>query len=83
MKTPILNEQELKEFGFKEQEKGQLDNGDFYAWYSYRKNYSEITITYEYEANRKFISGYVEFNSEVLKGRPVTKKDLQFLKEIM
>ena len=83
MKQPILNEQELKDFGFKENKRGQLDNGDFYTWYSYRKNNSEITITYEYEANNVFISGYVDFNCEVLKGRQLTKADLQILIEIM
>lgn len=83
MKNPILNEQELLEFGFKEHKKGMLDNGDFYTWYSYRKNNSEITITYEYESNRSFISGYVDFNCEKLSGRELTKKDLQMLKEIM
>jgi hypothetical protein len=83
MKQPILNEKQLKDFGFISNGKGELDDGDFYEWFSFRKNHSEITITYEYDKNKKFISGHVDFNCEILKGRPITSKDLQILRQIM
>lgn len=83
MTTPILSEKELKDLGFKENKRGGLDNGDFYTWFSFRKNGSEIDITYEYEKSKTFISGYVDFNCEKLKGKELTKKDIEFLIEIM
>ena len=83
MKTEIFTIEELLAFGFKKQGQGELDNDDYYTWYSFRKNYSDITITYEYDKNEKFISGHVDFNCETLKGRTITKKDIQTLIEIM
>lgn len=83
MKTEIFTKSELLAFGFRKQGQGELDDGDYYTWYSFRKNYSEITITYEYDKNQKFISGHVDFNCETLKGRLLTSRDIKTLIEII
>ncbi len=83
MKKPILSLDELKELGFAYLGKEPLDGGDFYRWWSLKKNDSEIQITYEFNAKYEFTSGYVEFNGETLKGRELTTEDLKLLIDIM
>jgi len=83
MKKPILELTELIDLGFICQGRNNLENGDFYRWWSYHKNDSQIDITYEFNSKFKFISGYVDFNCEKLKGRELTKKDIELLIEIM
>ena len=83
MKKPILSLDELKELGFAYLGKEPLDCSDFYRWWSLKKNDSEIHITYEFNANYEFTSGYVEFNGETLKGRELTTEDLKLLIDIM
>ena len=57
MKKPILSLDELKELGFAYLGKEPLDGGDFYRWWSLKKNDSEIHITYGFNANYEFTSG--------------------------
>lgn len=83
MKKPILSLDELKELGFACLGKEPLDCGDFYRWWSLKKNDSEIHITYEFNAKYEFTSGYIEFNGEILKGRELTTEDLKLLIDIM
>ena len=83
MKKPILSLDEFKKLGFQHIGKEPLDNGDFFRWWSFRKNDSEIHITYEFNSKFEFVSGYVDFNCEKLNGREITKKDIQLLIEIM
>lgn len=83
MKKPILELVELEELGFISQGKQPLDNGDFFRWWILKKNDSELHITYEFNSKFEFVSGYVDFNAEKLKGKELTKKDIEFLIEIM
>jgi len=83
MEKPLLSLDEIKELGFAYLGKEPLESGDFYRWWSLKKNGSEIHITYEFNANYEFTSGYVEFNGETLKGRELTTEDLKLLIEIM
>ena len=69
--------------GFKELKGDTLDNGDYYRWWQLDKNDSNITITYEYTKEGKYLGGYVEFNGEQLKGKILTKEDIKLLIEIM
>lgn len=83
MKIEVLKLDELKELGFVYQGKQYLDDGDFYRWWSFSKNQSEMCITYEFSSKYEFTNGYVEFNGEQLKGREIQKKDVEFLIELM
>ena len=83
MKKPILELKDLSELNFISIGKEPLENGDFYRWWSFRKNDSEIQITYEFNSKFEFINGYVDFNCEKLKGRELTKDDIKLLIEIM
>ncbi len=83
MKKPILEMPELKELGFQFLGKEDLEEGDFYRWWVFYKGDSEIHITYEFSKKLVFIGGYVEFNGESLKGRELTKSDIQLLIELM
>ena len=83
MKKPVLKLEELSELNFISLSKEYLENGDFYRYWSFRKNDSEIQITYEFNSKFKFINGYVDFNCEKLNGREITKEDIKLLIEIM
>lgn len=83
MKKPIFTIDELKKLLFVEIEPGQLDHGEYYRWWAFHKNDSELHITYEYSARHQFLLGYVEFNGEKLKGREITVEDIKFLIELM
>lgn len=83
MIKPVLEQSELDDLGFNFKGRLPLDNKDFFRWWSFRKNDSEIHITYEFNSKNEFISGYVDFNCEKLKGRQITKEDIKLLIEIM
>jgi hypothetical protein len=83
MKKPILTLKELKELEFTYNGKHPLDDGDFFQYWSFRKNDSEIHVTYEFSENWIFSNGFVDFNSEKLKGKELTKSDIEFLITIM
>ena len=83
MKKAVLELEELNELGFVYQGKEYLDDGDFYRWWSFRKNESEICITYEFSSKYEFTGGTIEFNGEQLKGCEIQKKDVEFLIELM
>lgn len=83
MKKPILQLIDLSELNFISLGKEPLENGDFYRRWSFKKNDSEIQITYEFNSKFEFINGYVDFNCEKLQGRELSKKDIQLLIEIM
>ena len=79
----LLNLEQLYSIGFKKYKGNILDDGDYYFTLIFRKNDSEICITYELDAKDKIIECFVDFNCEKLKGRDITFKDLQLLIEIM
>jgi hypothetical protein len=83
MKKPILELSEIKSLGFINKGNHDLDDGEFYRWWSFTKNDSEISITYEFNKKFDFLTGSIDFNGEELKGRTLTKKDIQLLIEIM
>lgn len=83
MKKPLLTLDELQELEFQFLGKEYLENGDFFRWWVFYKNDSEIHITYEFNQKFEFTNGYVEFNGEKLKGREITVADIKFLIEIM
>lgn len=83
MKKPLLELDELKELGFQSIGKEPLENGDFYRWWVFYKNDCEMHITYEFNEKFDFIGGYIELNGEKLKGRELTKQDIQLLIELM
>lgn len=83
MKKPVLELEDLSELNFIALSKEYLENGDFYRCWNFRKNDSEIQITYEFNSKFEFINGYVDFNCEKLNGREITKEDIKLLIEIM
>ena len=83
MKKQILTISELKELGFQEIQGDTLDDGAFYRWWVFYKNDCQLHITYEYDENGEFKTGYVELNGESLKGKEQTVNDLKFLIELM
>lgn len=83
MKKPFLKLKDIKTLGFEYLGKEYLEDGDFYRWWKLQKNDSEIHITYSFKSNSDFQSGYVELNGEMLKGRELTKQDIERLIEIM
>lgn len=83
MEKEIFTIEELLSMGFQEIPRDELDNGGYYRWWRIIKNHTSIEITYEYDFNRKFTTGYVEIGDHVLNGRPVTKSDVKLLLEIM
>ncbi|WP_300977417.1 hypothetical protein [Flavobacterium sp.] len=83
MKKEILPINELLEIGFQEIPGDTLDDYGYYRWFAFYKHENEIHITYEYSQNGQFNTGSVEFNGEELKGRELTKQDINFLIEIM
>lgn len=85
MKKPILTLDELTQLGFQQiGDKELLDQeGTYYKWWVLYEGESQIHITYEYDANDNFTSGYIEINGEILTGRELLKSDINLLKEIM
>lgn len=83
MKKQPFKIKELFKLGFIELTGSTLDSGDYYRWWQLKKNDSNICITYEYNEDNTFSLGYVEFNEETLKGREITRKDIELLIEIM
>ena len=79
MTKPIYKIEELLELGFQELAGDKLDDGEFYKWWVFYKNDSELHITYEYSKEGVFSKGYLEFNGGTLKGTPITKKDIERL----
>ena len=82
MKKELISPENLIKQFWQEIEGDKLDNG-YYRWWVFYKNDSELHITYEYDSNGNFLSGYIEFNGEALKGREITLLDIQLLTEIM
>ena len=83
MKEPIFTIEELTALGFQELDGDMLDDGGSYKWWAYNKNNNELHITYQFTNKSEFEVGYIEFNGEQLKGREITKKDVEFLMELM
>ena len=83
MKQPLFTPEELKELGFQELQGDELDNKDYYRWWKFHKNDSDLYVTYLYSSKNEFQLGYFEFNGSLLNGRPVTKSDVKLLLEIM
>ena len=83
MKKPIFTIEELTALGFQEIDGDMLDDGGSYKWWAFYKNDNELHITYQFLNDKTFELGYIEFNGETLKGREITKKDVEFLIELM
>ncbi|MES2238885.1 MAG: hypothetical protein V4497_01370 [Bacteroidota bacterium] len=83
MKKEILNPSELIALGFVELQGDELDNKDYYRWWKFHKNDSDLYLTYQYSSNNEFQLGYFEFNGSLLNGRQLTKDDVKLIIEIM
>jgi len=83
MKKPILKLSQLLALDPTERELCKLENGDYYICFTFKKNDSEMCITYEFDTNDTFLCGYVDLNGEKLCGREITKKDIKILIELM
>lgn len=83
MKEPIFTIEELQNLGFQEIPGDILEDGDYYHWWVFYKGDCELHITYNYTVKGKFNSYYVEINGALLQGRKITKKDVEFLIELM
>ena len=83
MKKEIFTIEELSLLGFVELQGDELDNKDYYRWWKFHKNDSDLYLTYQYNSKNEFQLGYWEFNGALLNGRPVTKSDVELLLEIM
>lgn len=83
MKKPILTDNEFLSLGFQSLDGEELDHGEYYKWWVLYKNDNELHVTYEFNNKGELSLAYVEFNGEKLKGRELTKKDIEFLIEIM
>lgn len=73
----------LIEIGFVYQGKHELEEGDYYQYWKFNKNYSEIQVTYEYNSQHEVTVKIIEFNGQSLKGREIVFKDLLNLISIM
>lgn len=83
MKEQLFTEEELTAMGFVFNYRFPLEEGGHYEVYDLEKNDSAISITYEFNPNGTFNTGYVEMNGTVLKGRNIETKDVELLKELM
>lgn len=83
MEKEIFTIEELLSMGFQEKAGDELDNDGYYRWWRIIKHHTSIDITYEYDSNGKFTTGYVDIGDHTLNGRPVTKSDVELLLEIM
>ena len=83
MKKELYSSEELQKIDFQELPGSTHDDGGYYTWWVFYKGDSELHITYEYNHDGVFESGYIEFNGEQLKGREITKRDVEFLIELM
>ena len=83
MEEMIFTPEELIKMGFIFNYRFPFEEGGHYEVYEFKKNESEIEVTYEYNQNGTFNNGCIEFNGSVLKGRAITAKDVELLKELM
>ena len=73
----------LIEIGFIYQGKHELDEGDYYQYWVFSKNDSELSVTYEYNSKNEVAAKIIDFNGQSLKGREIEFKDLLNLISIM
>lgn len=73
----------LLEIGFIDQGKHELDEGDYYRYWVFSKNDSEIQVTYEYNSKNEVTAKIIDFNGQTLKGREIEFKDLLNLISIL
>lgn len=83
MRMHLLSIMKIVALGFKELKGDKLDEDGFYRWWQLQKNDSELTITYEFDNNKKVTHAYVEFNGEQLKGKTITLADIETLIKLM
>lgn len=83
MKRLLFTPDQLKALGFVFNYQHPMEDGGHYKVYDLNIQESEISITYEFNEDGSFLSGYVEFNGTILKGREITFKDVELLKELM
>ncbi len=78
-----LRVSQLKTAGFKLVGSGNLEDGGWYDWYALTFNSIKLECTIEYNQAGKKTKQYYEIGDEVLKGREITLKDIELLKEIL
>lgn len=83
MKMHLLSIMKIVELGFKELKGDKLDDKGYYRWWQLEKNHCELTITYEFDNNKKVTHGYVEFNGEQLQGKIITLANIETLIKLM
>ena len=83
MKMNLLSIMKIVALGFKELKGDKLDDNGYYRWWRLEKNENDLTITYEFDNNKKVTHAYVEFNGEQLKGKTITLADIEILIKLM
>jgi len=81
--TSMITEIELKELGFKEVQPRCIEEDFYFDWMELKKNDSNLSVTTEFTLKGKFITQYVDFNGETLKGEKMTIEDLKLLIKLM
>ncbi|MGL6039321.1 MAG: hypothetical protein ACRC0E_10600 [Soonwooa sp.] len=76
-----MNDQELKENGFVFQDKGKMEDGDYYKWWKLKIRDIAIYYTIEYTAKNDVITDYWEVNEHKLNNP--TKGDILTLIRIL
>ena len=61
-----MTEQELQEYGFIFQSKGNLESGEYYKWWKLKIRDISIYYTIEYTAENDIITSYWEVNDHKL-----------------
>ena len=83
MKMHLLSIMKIEALGFKELKGDKLDDNGYYRWWRLEKNENDLTITYEFDNNKKVTHAYVDFNGQQLKGKTVTLADIEILIKLM
>lgn len=83
MKMHLLSIMKIVALGFKELKGDKLDDNEYYRWWRLEKNENDLTITYEFDNNKKVTHAYVDFNGQQLKGKIITLADIETLIKLM
>ena len=83
MKMNLLSIMKIVALGFKELKGDKLGDNGYYRWWRLEKNENDLTITYEFDNNKKVTHAYVDFNGQQLKGKIITLADIETLIKLM
>lgn len=83
MKKILFTPLELEALGFVSTDQFPFEDGGHYETFELNKGSSKIAITYEWQPDGTFLTGYVEFNEGRLEGRTITTQDIELLRELM